>query len=251
MLRRLLLPALVLLALGAVPAARAQIVDTLGGWNDDESGWSGRLGLTGSLSGGNTDVKGGSGAARAQWRGEAWLLRLLGSFRLEEANGVRAREESMSHVRVARPGDSRWTPFAFGQSQRNPFRRLETRLLLGAGAAYDLVRDEKQRLAIGASPMLEYEKISDGGEGSRGRFSCFVRWTADLSDGVSSTLQGFYQPRLSDPADARASASGSLRTRIAGPVSFLVSGSYERDDQPPDGVDPDDWDLEFGVTLDL
>ena len=249
--RLLLFSAVVALALGPTSSGQAQIVDTLGGWDDTEPGWTGRIGLTGSLSGGNTDVRAASGAVRAQWRGETWRLRLLGSFRLEEANGQRAREESTAHARLARPGESRWMPFVFGQSQRNPFRRLETRLLLGAGAQYDLHRTETRRIAIGASPMIEYEKIIDGDEGTRGRLSTYLRWMGDFSDGVSMTLQGFYQPRLSDPEDARASVSGSVRTRIAGPLSFLVRGSYERDDQPPEGVEPDDWNLEFGVTLDL
>ena len=240
-----------LLALGAASSARAQIVDTLGGWEDSGPGWTGRIGLTGSLSGGNTDVKSGSGSARAQWRGETWRLRILGNFRFEEANGLRAREESVAHARIARPGESRWTPFAFVQSQRNPFQRLETRLLVGAGAQVDLHRTETRRLAFGASPMIEYEKIIGGDEGGRGRLSTYLRWTADFSDGVSLTLQGFYQPRLSDPEDARASVSGAAETRIVGPLSFLVRGAYRRDDQPPDGVDPDDWNLEFGATLDL
>ncbi|MCA9752938.1 MAG: DUF481 domain-containing protein, partial [Gemmatimonadetes bacterium] len=82
----------------AADRGEAQIVDTLGGWNDDAAGWSGRLGVTGSVSGGNTDVQSLSSAARAQWRGAPWRVRVLGSFRLEEANDVRSREESLGHV---------------------------------------------------------------------------------------------------------------------------------------------------------
>lgn len=251
-MRLVLLTTLFLVLCGTSPL-QAQIVNTLGGWSEKESGWSGRIGLTGDLSGGNTDVKSVAAAARVQWQQEKNLVRLLGSFKMENAEGARVKEESMGHLRIIRHLKTRIAPFAFSQLQRNPFKRLETRWLLGAGAEFDISPQETWTLTVGASPMLELEKIQDSpGEGeTRGRFSSFLRVAVPLRSEASFHAIGFYQPRLAEPTDFRSSLIASLELPIVGPLNFLTLGSWEHDDLPPEGVEPDDWDLNFGLTLNL
>jgi hypothetical protein len=251
-MRQALLAALLLLLAGATPL-QAQIVNTLGGWKEDEPGWSGRLGLTGDLSGGNTNVKAISGAARVQWFREQHRVRILGSFKVEEAQDVRVKEESMTHLRWIVRLTPRIAPFAFSQIQRNPFIRLETRWLLGAGAEFDVSPQKSWTLALGFSPMLETEKIQDSTSGSetRGRFSSFLRLVVPLGDDIDFNAIAFYQPRLVEPTDFRSSLIASLEVPIVGPLDFLLLSTWEHDDLPPEGVEPDDWDLNFGLTLSL
>lgn len=239
------------LILAAVPAD-AQIVNSLGGWDDDEPGWSGAIGAIGSLKGGNTDVRSGSGAARVQWNASPYRVRLLGSFSVEDAEGVRVEEESLAHLRVNRELGGIWGVFAFAQVQRNPFQRLETRWLIGAGPYAELTWDPHWTLRVGASPMFESERIQDEpGSSERGRLSTFVRASYVAQDRAEIDVVGFYQPRFSEPSDYRSSVTASLAIDVVGELDFLTVAGWEHDDVPPAGVEEEDWSLEFGLRFSL
>lgn len=245
--------AVILVLCFGVSPVQAQIVNTLGGWADTTLGWTGKVGASVNVSGGNTDVRSYAGAARAQWQDSRYRARILGSFQLEDANDVRVKEQSLLHLRGVRRLSPTVLPFAFGQVQRNPFTRLKTRWLLGAGLELVVSSGKTWTLSVGASPMLETETIEDSGAGSttRARLSTFVRTEIPITDRTTWSALGFFQPRLSEPADFRSTLTSTFDVGIVGRLSMLVIGTWEHDDQPPEGVDSDDWDLRFGLTLGL
>ena len=248
--------------LACAAPAQSQIINTIRGFDEDDLGWTGTLEARFAQSGGNTDVLTFGGGGTIQWLSESQRIRLIGRATRSENDGKRIADASMSHLRH----NYRFTPWfaslTFVQIQRNPFQRLNSRLLIGAGARFDLVRREDWSLFGGVAHMYEREEIkpdgTTGGDGSgddgssdaasKGtrtdidhRASVFLSWSGDLREGVSIDLSGFYQPLWSDFADARATGSGELLVSLVGALSLGLEGSVTRDSEPPVGVEETDW----------
>jgi hypothetical protein len=248
-------------SLACATIAQAQIVNTIRGFDEDDLGWTGSLEARFSQSGGNTDVLSFGGGGTVQWLSETQRIRLIGKATRSENDGERIAEASMSHLRH-NYRFTRWlASLAFVQIQRNLFQRLKSRLLVGAGARFDLVQREDWSLFGGVAHMYEREQIEadsangngTGDEGSTDevskgprvdvdhRASVFLSWRGDLREGVSVDLSGFYQPLWSDFADARATGSGELLVALVGALSLGLEGSATRDSEPPAGVEETDW----------
>lgn len=235
----------------------AQIVNTIRGFDDDDLGWTGSLEARFSQTGGNTDVLGFGGGGTIQLLSERQRIRLIAKANRSENDGRRIADAAMSHLRH----NYRFTPWlaslAFVQIQRNPFQRLNSRLLVGAGARFDLVQREDWSLFGGIAHMYEREQIeADGSNGSGGsgdgvaggtvtdvdhRASVFLSWSGDLREGLGVDLSGFYQPLWSEFGDARATGSGELVVALVGALSLGLEGSVTRDSEPPEGVEETDW----------
>ncbi len=141
---------------------------------------------------------------------------------------------------------------AFVQHQRNPFQRLETRFLFGLGARFDVIRETSWRLSLGATPMLELEKIKNqSGTDADSRISTFAVIDGRLNDLVTLQLTGFVQPRISDFGDLRAMTTGGVRVKLGGALSLTVASDVEIDTRPPARVKKTDWEVTTGLGISL
>ncbi|MCA9727403.1 MAG: DUF481 domain-containing protein [Candidatus Eisenbacteria bacterium] len=246
---RWILSCLLLLA-GSGSVVDAQIVNTLSGF-EDEPGWSGGAEARFAQAGGNTDVLTLGAAAKVQWQsaagdsgalGSRHRVRVLGGATRSEADGRKVADSSMSHLRY----NYRITPWlatvTFVQHQRDPFQRLQSRFLLGAGLRFDIVRQAAWELSLGGAHMSERESIREEPAADYDqRLSTFLLWVGNLTSSVEVNVTGFYQPRWSDWGDARATASGELRVDLASALAVGWSASLQHDSRPPEGVKSTDW----------
>lgn len=246
--RRLIAGLVVVALLGPAPAA-AVIVNTLSGYGSDP-GWSGQLEANASASGGNTELARFGGRARAQWLGGRHRFRLLASAQRTESDGTRIAESALLHLRHNRRLAARLQSLAFAQLQRNPFQRLSSRSLLGAGARVALVDDSRGQLGLGLAHMLELERIEDGGgdEELDHRLSSFLVGELELREGVSLGATVFAQPLWSDFGDLRATGELGLDVELTGRLSFQSSATLNHDSNPPAGVEETDWSLGTGLA---
>jgi len=244
--------ALIAVAIGLMiaPTADAQILNTLRGWSSDEPGWSGKLGASFAASGGNTDVVSVAASARAQWLGGRQRVRALVGGTRTESDGRKSSESLVGHVRHNVEIVSWFSTLVFAQVQENPFQRLESRVLLGAGGRFDVARHETWALSVGVAHMFETERL-DGESGRRDdhRLSSFASAEGDLSESVTIDATAFYQPRWSDFADSRLVASGSLSVALVGSLSLEVAAAVQVDTRPPDGVERRDWSQVTGLSV--
>jgi len=248
---RLVTLATVLALALTAPVARASIIlNTLQGYDWTEPGWSGGLDTAFSASGGNTEKVLLEGGGRIQWLGDRdrWRLQVSGSY--EESQGIETARSIVAHLRQNHRLGERLATVAFAQRQHNPFQRLKSRWLLGAGLRYDVIVDEDGRLAVGATPMLEIERLEgESGHRSLGRLSTFVLVSHSLREGLRLDGVGFFQPAFADLADFRASANLALVVKVTAAVDLRVGASVEHDDSPPAGVEPTDWDTTVGFSV--
>lgn len=233
-------------------SASGEILDTLGGFDADAPGWSGALGATFSVNGGNTETVSISGSGQAQWQRGAERLRMIAGGTHETADGELTEEKLVLHLRH----NHRLAPWVrsllFAQLQQNPFQRLESRTLFGAGARFEPLSRPRGAVAIGAAYMLELERLDGvGGTTTEHRISTFVDLSAMPREGVTLAATSYVQPRIDDLEDVRISAAASIASRVVGPLSLVVSGSYVYDRYPPEDVERVDWGIESGLRVSL
>ncbi|MBE0567983.1 MAG: DUF481 domain-containing protein, partial [Krumholzibacteria bacterium] len=213
-------------------------------------GWSGGLDGLFSASGGNTaGVQAGVGG-RLQWRGGPHRLRLQASGGYQESDGVVKERNLVAHLRHNRDLPGRWATVAFAQVQTNPFQRLASRRLLGAGLRLDLAGDGRGTVALGATPMLEIERLSGRpGHTTRGRLSMFLHAARQMGPATRLDAVVFWQPLFADLAAARLVGNLALTVDVAGSVDLKLGAAVEDNADAPAQVERTDWSTYAGVGV--
>lgn len=241
------LTAILLLAASPTEAA---IVNSISGFDEKESGWSGALGGGFGAKGGNTEETSLAADAKLQWRGGSESWRLLGSAKRTSSGGDETARALMGHLRHNHALSERWSTLAFLQAQENPFQRLASRFLAGAGLRWDTWTGPRRRLAIGAAHMVERQEIDGEADASvRQRLSLFATSAAKMGAGAAFEMLVFFQPSWSEPEDWRLMLNAGLDVKVAGNVSLFTNVEMEGDSRPPAGVEKIDWETRTGFRL--
>lgn len=228
------------------------IVNTLRGFDRHEPGWSGELEASFSQAGGNTDVLALAGAARLQWLRERHRWRGLTSLRYASSREQKIAEAAVVHLRHNYELVSWGHSLAFAQWQHDPFQRLRSRWLLGAGLRFDLLETERRYVALGVSSMHEVERIEDeAGRQTRERLSTFLNVDSTLAGEVNLDVTGFLQPRWTDFSDLRSVLTATLKVPLGGEFSLLLTYRLQHSSRPPQGVENVDWWLDTGFSYAL
>lgn len=238
------------LALLAAPATAGVILNTLEGYDNAETGWSGGVDALFSASGGNTEKVLLETGGKVQWQGDVHRWRLLSSGGYEESGGVETARNVVVHLRHNRELSAAWSTVSFAQVQHNPFQQLRSRWLFGFGPRHDLVRDARGLAAVGVTPMLEIEQLEgETGHTARGRLSVFLHLARRI--GPSAQVDGvvFWQPLFSDLSASRATANLTLAVDVVGEVDLKVGAAVEYNERAPAGVRKTDWSTFTGLGV--
>ncbi len=244
----------VVLAVAVLPAlaGAGTILNTLQGYDADTPGWSGGLDGLYTGSGGNTERILLTVSGRMQWQRDVDRIRLQVSGGYEESKRDVTARNFVAHLRHNHDLGPRWATILFSQVQANPFQRLESRWLFGAGLRRDLAESDRGTVAVGATPMLEIERLEhQDGHLTRGRMSVFVHASHDVGDDSRLDLVAFWQPLFSDLGAARTSATLTLTVDVTGSVDVKTGAAVEDNAHAPAGVERTDWSTfaGFGVSF--
>lgn len=256
---RRLLPLLIAIACLAAPAAAsAQIVNVLTRFPAKQGpGLHGQVQLSVDWRTGNTrylDLKGDLAGA---WRHGRHLVLALASAEREVSSGTVDLEHTMEHLRYRYRLTDLFRPEAFVQHELDFFRRLELRLLLGAGMRFDVVRATAVHLALGLALMGEHEvlrhdTLPDAGQVTNDlRLSSYVALRATVMKHVAVTETVFVQPRVDAPADFRMLSETGLTAEANQLVSLGLSFSVAYDSRPPIAVKRVDTVLKTTLAINL
>lgn len=237
-----------LILMAAFPS-EAAIVDSITGFSQKETGWAGRIDAGFDASGGNTEETSLSAGARLQWRGEAETWRLIGSAKRTSTDGTETARALLGHVRHNHHLGGSWHTLAFVQAQENPFQRLASRWLLGAGLRWDALQTDKQRLSLGLAHMQEREKIEEQDAEWNERASLFLNLALRPRSGVTLSGLGFFQPLWRDPADWRALADFELEVELGSRLALVSGLALEGNSRPAAGVEKVDWETSTGLRF--
>lgn len=241
--------------LGVVPQAGAQIINTLRGFDDEEEGWTGSAAAALAAADGNTEYFELDLDARAQYQHGRNRLRFIGGAMRRTAGGTEIAQSRLGHARHNYQFLPWLSSILFVQGQYDPYLRIESRIVAGAGARVDLFREHVWRSAVGAAAMHESEDLTDNASGfeNRYRFSFFATmYRKDAKDaGVDLDFWAFYQPVMDDFGNARVSAAASAQVDLIGNLYFFVNYVIRHNSTPAPGVKKRDQSVRSGVGIDF
>ncbi|MCB2231163.1 DUF481 domain-containing protein [bacterium] len=137
----------------------------------------------------------------------------------------------------------------FGQAQYDRSQDLKRRYLGGAGVRVVPFRRGAGFVAIGLTPMYEYEKLTSGGESRTFRVSSYVSASIRRKDRFSLSSTTYVQPAADRIADIRILNESQLAVAISSFLSLTTTLSYRYDSEPPAAVKEYDLSLSQGLQV--
>jgi hypothetical protein len=242
----------------AVQPARAQIVNVQSLFAEDAPlGPSAGTELSLDWRTGANDYFSVRGSLLGQYRTQRQVL--LGVIRGEygKSNGERILARSLEHVRLRHQVTERIAAETFVQHEYDAFRRLQLRMLLGAGPRVHLLASEPLRVTGGVALMLEHERLASDAQEDAGlrtsdlRLSSYVLGRLALGENVSLVETFYVQPRAGAPSDLRLLNETALVVKANAYVSLAVGFTATYDSRPPAAIPRSDTQLRttLGLTL--
>ncbi|WP_437659541.1 DUF481 domain-containing protein [Sorangium sp. So ce1182] len=244
------------LALLASPAS-AQIVNVhpLIAANGGKDGFAIAVEGSADVRTGNTRLIALSGSAIAGYRAGRHQAFLMTRAEFSEENGEPIVNKDLEHLRYRLAIKGPLEGEVFVQHDRDDFRRLALRALVGAGPRLRVAPFEGFEAAVSVALLLEHEQLAAGPEPDAGQRVTDARLSAYLvlSSSVTPHLKlgnTFYlQPRLGRAGDVRVLSETSLLAAATKHLSLKVSFSSAYDAAPPAGVLPLDATLKSTLQV--
>jgi len=233
--------------------ADGQIINTLRGFEKDD-GWAGRVEALLAAADGSTDYFEFDLGAAVQYRTGRNRFRLLAMRIRRESQGVKIADNTLGHLRHNYDLTGWLATVLFVQGQQNPFRRIEQRVLAGAGLRVDVVEREQFDMLAGVAYMHEREEISGApelGVVDRDRLSIFASVLGKPRETVKMDLSVFYQPVIDDPENERSFVAATARVDIIGGLYFTFAYTLLHDQEPPPGVPKTDQHVRSGLGFEF
>ena len=202
--KALLLPAILFLSFNGftqivnVESARMQ---------SDTVGWQGSFGAAFSMTQNTSRIFGANADAHLQYKtsNDKGLWLILGNYNLLKVSGRNFLSDGLIHLRYNRKINEwlRWE--FFGQFQNNDITQIDSRMLLGTGPRFKLIK--KPRFRMYAASLLMYEKEKEATTPSIShsdmRNSSYLSFTWLPQDYLEMISTTYFQPRLAEFSDYR------------------------------------------------
>ncbi len=243
-------PLPLLLALLAT-AASAQVNTERMRRTADDEGVALSLSAAGAFASGNTDYVQVGVGGRLDVRGGVHEAFLVGESQFARADGDDVEDRSFLHARYNRDLGPVVVE-AFAQVERDRQQLLEARSLLGAGVRLELVDTDGVGLALGLTPMLEHERLSEAAREDAAtvvRLSSYLSARARLGAASSVWAVGYVQPQVDEVEDVRVLAQAGVEVEVMRWLRLRTRVHVRHDALPPLGVGPTDVRIEQGLIV--
>ena len=204
----------------------------------EKPGFSGELAATLSASRGNSDTARSILSGVGHYDTNEYLATLSGSYTYGESRGNTDTDKTYIHARTYLPlGDNKnFGNEFFAQYERDLFKSLEEREILGTGVRQKFGNEKLNRLYLGAGIMGVTQKEKEIGQATYAAFNFYVNHvtTWDIKKKFVATL--YYQPKVDRPEDYRSTGSLSFDLPLLGDLFLSAVASMQYDSRPADGV---------------
>jgi hypothetical protein len=174
---------------------------------------------------------------------------MLNSYSFVETDAVSVVNEGFSHLRYNFGVSDRILIEALIQIQYNHEQRLRTRLLLGSGLRFELLRARDGLLAIGFTGLYEYEELESGKVIKILRNSDYIACRVKRNDHISVSNTLYVQPAFNDSKDVHILNELTLSVELAEWLAMTLEVHYLFDSEPPEGVKQYDLSLKNGLIV--
>lgn len=206
-------------------------------------------GLSGNISGslssknGNTQKDEYSLGVRAQYdQGSDYVTWGALTYDYGKSNGIKNEDKIYAHLRYIHAIDEQktWTSEFFIQTERDRFKDINERSLIGAGARLRFLNsDEWGKAYAGAGAMLEkidytHPEINPNEKNSR--LNSYLAWTQTFPNTTKLSFLGYFQPKISDSSEYVTLQTLELIVPIYGKLNLTLTAKYSYDSLPPVNV---------------
>ena len=236
------------------PAAGAQVNTERMRTTLDSAGVTAQFDAGLAYATGNTNYLLASIGGRVDVVNDRFEAFVVGQTSLSEADDVVYLNQSFLHTRVTEEVGGPLAAEAFAQAEQNAQRLLQERYLAGAGLRLTVFDTDDARLALGATPMAEFERLSaETGEPAalRMRLSQYLSLRVQLTPQTAVSNIVYAQPTLIGWDDLRVLNDFALDVELARGVVLRTAANLRHDSRPPDGVAKTDFSIRNGLVFAL
>ncbi|WP_437808838.1 DUF481 domain-containing protein [Sorangium sp. So ce1078] len=204
---------------------------------------------------GNTRLVALSGSAIAGYRAGRHQVFAMARAEFSEEAGDPIVNKDLEHLRYRLTLTGPLEAEAFVQHDRDDFRRLALRALVGAGPRLRVAPFEGFEAAVGAALMLEHEQLASGPEPDAGervsdaRLSAYLILATSVTPHLKLGNTFYLQPRLDRPGDVRVLSETSLLATATKHLAIKMALASAYDTEPPAGVIPLDATLKSTLQV--
>lgn len=216
---------------------RSQIVNVESArMQSDTVGWMGSFGAAFSMTRNTSRIFGANADAHLQYKTSRdrglWLI--LGNYNLLKISGRNFLSDGLLHLRYNRKVNEwlRWE--FFGQFQNNDITQIDSRILLGTGPRFKLVKQPRFRLYGATLLMFENEKeaTKPAVKHSDLRKSSYLSFTWLPKDYLELISTTYFQPRMDRLSDYRILNQLVFKVKATPHFSLTTKWNYLHDRFP-------------------
>jgi hypothetical protein len=153
---------------------------------------------------------------------------------------------------------SRLAPSFSMKAERDPFKRLDVRFVSSAGAKLTPYRKDKAgELSLFLMTSYEFQNLQTQVGDDAEEFTHVPRWTMEmrgnqkLNSSVTANVQSSYEPSWGEMANYLLRSQTGLKVLLTEDLALSVEYQFNRTNQPPEGVAPDDRLFKTGIIIDF
>jgi hypothetical protein len=142
------------------------------------------------------------------------------------------------HFRYSYKVNKRITWETFVQGQYNAILKIKSRLLVGCGPRFRIIKREDFKMYVACLYMREYEEIRTTPMqfNNANRLSAYVTFTWAITDNCEFSTTTFYQPNLADLTDYRIAGDGAFEIGLTKKLTFKITYNFLYDTRQPVGI---------------
>ena len=185
---------------------------------------------------------------------DALKLDWTGRVRYGRSQGVDVAQNMQSTLTLELAPQALWSPFVFGQAEKDPFKRLDLRTSSGAGVRYRLLREDGAELTLSGAALHSYENLEvTAADPLAQELTHNARWrwigegTYAFGESVQAKHRTYYEPVWDRGSDYLMEVQNALQFTVNSHLTFRVVHVFQRDSSPPAEVRENDSLLTLGV----
>jgi putative salt-induced outer membrane protein YdiY len=207
-----------------------------------------QLGASYSTKSGNSDVSTTSISLKNTFYNIDSANMILIDYEYGKSNGSTNTDNTFMHLRHIRTTSDKAINYEiFLQAQKDTFRSIESRYLMGIGSRYKvhLENDSKIFFGLGVfSTKLDEDNVKSNFES----LNSYISYNHKLDNGNTLTYNGYFQPRLDDANDYHISQKAQLSFDISRSMKLVVSLNHTYDSEPAVGINKSDLSTKTGIS---
>ncbi|MBV1882941.1 MAG: DUF481 domain-containing protein [Pseudomonadales bacterium] len=201
-----------------------------------DEGLSGQIQASVDGKNGNSDKESFEVGAKGIYKIDSHMVLLLGSREYGKSFDQTDTDNHFMHFRYVKQHRAFNATEFFLQSESNPFKRLTTRSLVGAGTRLTLYDEKKLKLILGSGAFFLREEIADENTEEFWRANFYFIYKHAINDQMNLLNTFYLQPVIDDVSDLEIFNDFSLNIKLTHSIKLTLSFKTTHDKRPPQGV---------------